>query len=634
MHPLLAGLRTAIRRRGHAPPGREPLTRLLLGEVVWALRQVMHPLVVVTAVVAVPLVVLLLGPSTNGPVLPASGRLAVGAMVAVVAMSVGHRLLQRRGDDADPLQALRVVLGGATVAVTATMLVVFILAIVARGPATGGDAVLDASLPIDGPLLVTSLLLLAGVLVAGIGHRVGMPGALLFLGLGLLVGPSGLGWLGAVDVTLVRDLSVAALVVILLDGGLSTDGGRLREGLGPGLSLATVGVGITAAVVALAAIQLFGLPTPVGLLVAAVVASTDASVVTSVLRVAPVPRRLAATLQVESGMNDPIAVLLTVGLVAASTATVSPGQWLTFGVVQMLGGMVVGTAFGRVGATLLNRVDLGNRALQAILALAVGGVAYGVAAWIGGSGFLAVYLTGLLLAQAAPRARLNVRNVVGALGSGVEVAMFLLLGLLVSPDRLGAVAVTGIGITVVLVLVARPLAAVVCLVPFGRTAGEITVTAWLGLRGAVPIVLATLALTAGAEGADTLLDVVFFVVLLSSLVQGASAAALVRRLDLVATPDPGPVVVEAIPHQSAGVDVVELRVPPHSPLVGARLRDIRLPERHLVTAIVRADEVVVPHGNTVLQVGDHVVVLAADSDDAREALAVWTDPDLAAHVRD
>lgn len=587
----------------------------------------LRPSTVVAAVVAVVAVVVLLAPSTPGPVLGAAGRLALGAVVGLLTLAGAHRLLQRPAvEPDDPLHAVRAVVASLAIVVTATMVLAFLLAAVVGTTGEVGDTAggLNSSLPIDRPLLIGGVLLLIGVLAAGLSHRASIPGALLFLGLGMAVGDEGLGWITLNDPALVQSLGVGALVIILFNGGLTTDVRRLREGIGPGLSLATVGVGVTAGITALSAAWLLDLPTSLALLLGAIVASTDAAVVMAILRVVPVPERVAATLQVESGTNDPVAVLLTIGLLAGSGA--SFGDWVMFGALQMIGGVIVGAAVGGAGGWLLRQADLGGRGLYPVLALAIGGTAYGAAVAIGSSGFLAVYVAGIVVALEAPRWRSSVRNFHAALASGTEVGLFLLLGLLVQPSRLIEVAHTAVGVVALLLFVARPVAAWVSLAPFRRSPREVTVVAWLGMRGAVPIVLATLPFSAGVPGSAMLFDIVFFVVLLSALVQGATAAPLVRRLGMVAAPDPGRAVVEAVPGHAVGVDVIHVTVSAGSPLSGRPLRDCRPPRDHLVVAVVRGDAVVVPDGNTRLRGGDQLVVIARRRAEDLAALEAWASP--------
>ncbi len=627
MHPIWAVIVAASRaRRDQGRAGQPSLLRLVGEELAWAVGQAVHPAKMAAAAGVAIGIGWLLGPSTPGPVLGAGWRLAVSVVLGFVGLAVAHALLQRRpGRGAEPfLAALRVTLAGAAVLVVGSFVLAYLLAAVAGTPA-GPEAAggLSATLSIDGPLLGGAALLLAGVVSAAFSHRLQVPGALLFLGLGMLVGDDGLGWIALDDPDLVQSLGVVALVVVLFDGGLSTTPRQLRVGLVPGLALATVGVGITAGVTAVGAMALLDVEPRVAWLLGAIVASTDATAVFALLRRAPVPERIAAMLQVESGANDPVAILLTVGLLAAWDAPPNAATWLGFGATQLVGGVVVGVVVGGFGAALLRRLVLGTAGLYPILGLAFAGIAYGAAAAVGASGFLATFVAGISIGVEAPRRRLALRSFLDTLSSGVEVGLFLLLGLLVFPSDLPDVAAVSLGVAVLLVLVARPVAAAVSLAWFDLPWREVAAVAWLGMRGAVPIVLATLVFSAGVAEADLIFDVVFFVVLLSVVVQGLSAPMVVRRLGLDRTPTPGAIVAEALPLDRVGLDVVEVELPLDSPLVGRRLDAVPPPDDVLVVAVVRGAEVLVPRGPTALRAGDRLVTSTRDQVAGARRVEAW-----------
>ncbi len=613
MIPLRSAL-GALRRRGRLSAPAPPLSRLLLGELRWAIGEAVHPVKMLAAALVVIGVGAVLGPQTPGPVLGAGWRLAVAVVLGFVALAMAHRLLQRPVEDEDDaaLGPLRVIVAVVAISLVGALALGLLLAVVAGAPTGSTQVPLDSSLPIDAGLLAVAGLLAAGVLAAGLGHRFAIPGALVFLGLGMAIGTDGLGWVDLQDAASVQSISVVALVVILFDGGLSTSPRRLRLGAGPGLAMATVGVAVTAGVTAVGTMALFDVPSRVAWLVGAIVASTDAAAVFAMLRRTPIPERLSSLLQIESGANDPIAVLLTVGLLAAWDAPPTAGEWLTFGAQQLLGGVAAGAAIGWLGSWLLRRVELGTAGLYPILSLAVAGVAYGAATTVGASGFLAVYLCGIVVAAEAPRRRAGNRSVLGALSSGAEVGLFLLLGLLVNPSELVEVAGTALGVTAVLVLVARPLATALCLPWFDFKARDIAVVSWLGLRGAVPIVLATLALSAQIAEADLIFDIVFFVVLTSALVQGATGPGLIRRIGLVVPEGPGRSLIDALPLENSEVDVVEVEVGRDSPLVGRSVRNAPPPQDVVLAAIVRGERVSVPTGASVFRVGDRLVAVTTD----------------------
>lgn len=365
-----------------------------------------------------------------------------------------------------------------------------------------------------------------------------------------------------------------------------------------------------------AVMWLLELPSRVAWLVGAIVASTDAAAVFDLLRRAPLPERLAAVLKVESGANDPVAVLLTVGLLSAWNPPTTTSAWLAFGAVQLIGGAAIGGTVGWLSAGVLRRVDLGATGLYPVLALAVAGIAYGLAIAVGASGFIAVYLTGIVVAAAVPRRRAALQTFHTALANRVEIGLFLLLGLLVFPAQLPGVALTAIAVVALLIFVARPVACAVTLAPMGFSARGIAVVSWLGMRGAVPIVLATFAYSAEIADAGTIFNVVFFIALTSALLQGTTAVPLIAALGLHAERPPGRVVAEALPIEGTNVDVVEIVVPDRSPLVGQPLREVPPPTGVLVTAVVRDDEVLLPRGDTRLRAGDLLVATTVETSGA------------------
>jgi potassium/hydrogen antiporter len=496
---------------------------------------------------------------------------------------------------------------------------------VRHGIDRGGKVELD--LGVDAGLLAGASLLLVATLSSAFlttrAARLRIPGALLFLALGMLVGTDGLGLIDLSDPELVRNVGVIALLFILFEGGLTTKPTDLRLAALPGTLLATVGVVITAAVTAFGVWLVLGVdPVTAGLL-GAVVASTDAAAVFSMMRTTPLPRRVSALLRLESGANDPIAVMLTVGLLATYDGGVSAGTWVIFAVVQLVGGGLVGGAVGGLGVLVLRRLDLGADGLYPLVAAAFGGVAYGLAAHLGASGFVAVYLAGLVIGALVPRRRRAIRGFHEALANAAEIGLFLLLGLLVFPSQLLEVALPALFVALVLTVVARPLAVTACTLGQGFGWRERALVSWAGLRGAVPIVLATFPFTAGVDEAGVIFDVVFFVVLVSVLVQGLTLLSLVRGLGLdVVRPAWSPV-AEALPLDGIDVDLVEVFVSDDLGLVGRRLRDVPLPPATLVAAVVREHRVVIPQGDTRVLAGDVLLLTTQRRDDAADAVTRW-----------
>jgi potassium/hydrogen antiporter len=469
----------------------------------------------------------------------------------------------------------------------------------------------NVGLPVDGLILLSAALLVVGVLVVAASERLRFPAALVSLTLGMIAGSDGLGLVDLDDSELVRNLSVIALVVILFEGGLTTKPTTLREAGAPGFVLSSAGVVITAAVTAVGVELVFGLGWNTSLLLGAVVASTDAAVVFDLVRRAPLPRRLAGILEVESGANDPLAIVLTVALLASyESPLIGVGLWLLFGVWQLAGGLLVGLAVGFLARWVL-RIRFRSEGLYPIVALGFAGLSYGLAALVASSGFLAVYVTGLVIGATVPRRRRTIRNFHSSLANGADISLFLILGLLVFPSQLPGVAVAALGVTAVLVFVARPVAVFLLMIPFRLPWRERTVLSWAGLRGAVPIVLATFPASAGIPEGQTIFNVVFFVVVTSTLLQGTTTVPLVRRLGLAADTPAWQSLAEALPLDVPDVDLVELAVIPDLAIAGSALKDHPPAAGMLVIAILRDGESILPTGDTVVEVGD-LLVLSID----------------------
>jgi potassium/hydrogen antiporter len=486
----------------------------------------------------------------------------------------------------------------------------------------------ELQLPADGLVLAGAALLAAGVLGAGFADRLRFPGLLLFLALGMLIADDGLGLVTVDDPRLAQIGGTFALILILYEGGLTTRMEDFRRAAAPGLVLASFAVVLTAGGVGLGAVLLLDIDLLTAMLLGAVVSSTDAAAVFTVLRRAPLPRRITALLEVESGANDPIAIMLTIGILETWQSSPSGLDWVLFGVMQLAGGLAVGIAVGRGGAALLNRAHLGAAGLYPVLALATAGLAYGVAAALGASGFLAVYVTGLIVGAFVPRHRRNIRTFHDGLANTAEIGLFLMLGMLVFPSRLPEVALPALAITVVLIVLARPLAVLVCLIWFRYGWRELALTSWAGLRGAVPIVLATFPFTVGFPDADLIFDVVFFVVLISAAVQGVTVGAVAGRLGLRGDARVWQPVAEALPLDGVDAELIEVDITGDLHVAGKAVKEVPLPAGALVTSLVRGDRVLVPTGNTRLQPGDLVLVAMPRRRDAGTQLSAWARGEL------
>jgi potassium/hydrogen antiporter len=488
---------------------------------------------------------------------------------------------------------------------------------------------MQSPVEIDPLVLLAAALLAGGVLMAGITRWVRVPGSLLFLGLGMVVGSDGLGLVGFDDPTLARNLGVLALIVIIFEGGLTTKPGDLRRSAGPGIALATVGVVITAAVTGAVVHLILDVDLLTAALVGAVVGSTDAAAVFDVLRKAPLPPRMAAVLRIESGANDPFAIVLTLGLLEIWAGSASTQRVLLFAAVQLVGGLLIGAVIGYAGTLVLRHLPLGTDTLYPVLALATGGLSYGVAAQVGASGFLATFVAGALIGALVPRRRRGIQGFHAGLASVADISLFLVLGLLVDPSRLPGVAFVALAVVAVLTLIARPLAVLVTVTP-SRDIGwrDSVVLGWTGLRGAVPIVLATFPLAVGYPGAQSIFDVVFFVVLVSTLVQGATVTPLVRFLGVAADRPGWAPVAEALPLEDVDVDLVEVLVTDDLPIVRRLLQDVPLPKGMLAVMVVREDHAVIPRGDTRLQDGDLVILACEPQEEGSQLATAWARGEL------
>ena len=466
-------------------------------------------------------------------------------------------------------------------------------------------------------LVAIGLLIVLAVGASPLSRRLGVPVLLLFLLLGMLAGSEGLGGIPFEDYGLAYRLGTIALVLILFDGGLNTSLAVLRRAARPAGILATFSVLATAGLMAAFGLAL-GLDPAVALLLGAVVSSTDAAAVFSVLRGGGVrlQEKTAATLEVESGLNDPVAVILTVLATEwALAGTPTPTSVALLFVNQFVVGGLAGLVWGHAARWLLDKLQLPAAGLYPVVTLAIAFLSFGTATLFGGSGFLAVYTTGILIAAGAMPYRAGVRRVHDALAWLSQIGMFAVLGLLVFPSKLVPVIGPGLALAALLAFVARPLAVWPVMAALGAPRRERLFVSWVGLRGAVPIILAAYPVVRGVEGGQSLFHLVFFVVLVCSVVPGASVVWLAKRLGLAAPHVPSP---------SAQVELVSLRdfpgefvwyhVEASSAVAGSDLRGIALPESCLVTLIVRDDALLVGKGSTTLRPGDHVCVFVPPSE--------------------
>ncbi|MBE3599712.1 MAG: potassium/proton antiporter [Limnochordaceae bacterium] len=470
------------------------------------------------------------------------------------------------------------------------------------------------AVPIERILLAASTMVGLSLLTARAAGRFGVPALVLFLALGMLAGSDGPGGIYFDDPWLAQFLGVSALTVILFAGGLDTDWKRVRPVLWPAVTLATVGVVITAALVGLFARYVLGFGLVEGLLVGAVISSTDAAAVFMVLRSkkATLRGRLAPLLELESGSNDPMAVYLTVALIQMLVAPgSSPLRFAASFVTQMVLGGLLGYVLGRAGVGLLRRVRFEHEALYPLLAVTLAGFVYASVATLGGSGFLAVYVAGLVVGNSTLAYRRFLMRFSESLAWLAQIVMFLALGLLVFPREVAKVAGTGLVLAVFLMLVARPVAVLGILPLFRMHGRDALLVAWVGLRGAVPIILATLPRLAAVPGAQTIFNVVFFVVLTSALVQGTSVPYVARWLG-VAEPERRPrrAPLDLVPVEAVDTELLEFTVPQGSPLAGKAVAQLGLPQETLIALVGRDGRYRVPTGSTTVQEGDTLYILS------------------------
>ncbi|WP_249998211.1 potassium/proton antiporter [Actinoplanes sp. M2I2] len=473
---------------------------------------------------------------------------------------------------------------------------------------------------LDYALLIGSAVLLVAVAAVRVSTKVGLPSLLVYLAIGILIGEAGLG-IRFDDAELTRALGFCALIVIIAEGGLTARWTTLRPVLGLATSLATVGVAVSIAVVGLAVHLLLDLPWQLALLYGAVLSSTDAAAVFATLRRLRLPSRLVATLEAESGMNDAPVVLLVV-LLSADLAEMHP-WWYELLIVayELAAGAAIGFAVGAAGRWLLRNAALPSAGLYPIAAVGLTVLAYAAGAVAHASGFLAVYVAGVVLGNGRIPHRRAILGFADGLAWVAQIGLFVLLGLLSSPGRLDEALVPALVTGVALVLLARPLSVVIAAVlarPVRgpRRAGNrvgwrgSAFLSWAGLRGAVPIVLATIPLSAGTPGAEGLFDAVFVLVIIFTLLQASTLGPAARLLRVTAPGEAAEVHVETAPLERMNADLLQMDVAEGSRLAGVHIDELRLPSGASVTLVVRDGAGFVPAPDTRLRTGDALLIVA------------------------
>ncbi|MEU0151780.1 potassium/proton antiporter [Micromonospora fulviviridis] len=465
------------------------------------------------------------------------------------------------------------------------------------------------------PGLDVALLVGAGVLLVAVGAvrfstRLGVPSLLVYLALGVAIGEAGLG-IRFDDVELTRVLGFCALIVIIAEGGLSARWSTLRPVLGLAAALSTVGVVVSILVVGVVVHLLLGLDWRLALLYGAVLSSTDAAAVFATLRRLRLPPRLVATLEAESGINDAPAVILVLLLSRAGVEAAHPWWYEVLLVGYELGaGAAVGVAAGIAGRYALRRAALPSAGLYPIAVVGFTVLAYAAGSALHASGFLAVYVAGVLLGNARLPHRQAILGFADGLAWLAQIGLFVLLGLLVSPSRLAAAVLPAVVTGLALLLFARPLSVAVSALPFRFRVREQLFLSWAGLRGAVPIVLATIPLSLRVPGADRLFDAVFVLVVIFTLLQAGTLAPAARRLGVTAPAEAAEILLETAPLERMRADLLQLEVPPGSRLGGVHVDELRLPVGASVTLVLRDGVGFVPGLDTRLKVGDSLLIVA------------------------
>lgn len=456
-------------------------------------------------------------------------------------------------------------------------------------------------------LLIGCATVLVSITAIRATHRIGLPALLVFLGMGMVMGEDGLG-IPFDDFELAQVLGTFALALILIEGGLSTRWKAISAQLAPASLLATAGVGISVAVVACGAHYLLGFSWQTSLILGAVVASTDAAAVFSELRGAGLPKRLSGTLEAESGFNDAPAVILV--LAFSSTAGIPSAVALVGTLLwQLAAGTAIGLAVGFGGAWLLRRLALPVSGLYPLAVFSLGMAAFAAAGALNASGFISAYLAALILGNSHLPHRAATQSFATGLGWVAQLGMFVMLGLLASPASLLDAVVPGMILGAVLTLVARPVSVVACLLPFRFSIREQTLVAWAGLRGAVPIVLATIPQAERLPGGQALWNIVFILVVAFTLLQGPTLPWVAKRLGLSDPAAVQEVDIETAPLDAVDGEVLTIAIPKKSALAGLRVFELRLPKGSVIAGIVRGDELFVPEHTDRLRSGDQLIVV-------------------------
>jgi cell volume regulation protein A len=463
---------------------------------------------------------------------------------------------------------------------------------------------------LDEFVLVGAVVTLAAILAVRVSAGMGLPSLLIYLLIGVVLGEGGPFAIPFEDAQLAHALGFGALAIILAEGGLTTDWRQMRPSIRLGLSLATLGVAVSVAIVAVGTHYLLGLPWELAILLGAICSPTDAAAVFSVLRALPLPKRLTGALEAESGLNDAPTVVL-VGVI--STGAVGEAGLLEVAAIivfELLAGALVGVACGVAGAWIMRRAALPSSGLYPLAVLCLAFTAYGAAAALHASGFAAIYVAALILGNSELPHRMATRSFAEGVAWLAQIGLFVMLGLLLSPGRIDLETVVHALVTgLVLTIVARPLSVLVSSAVQPMVPRELAFISWAGLRGAVPIVLATIPLAEGVEGAGELFDIVFVMVVVYTLLTGPTLPLVARLLRVARRSEPRGLDVEAAPLDRVAADLLQVTIAPTSKMHGVEVGELRLPQGASVSLVVRGGNTLVPERRTVLRSGDDLLVV-------------------------
>jgi potassium/hydrogen antiporter len=461
-------------------------------------------------------------------------------------------------------------------------------------------------------ILVFALLIVLGVFSTKISTKSGVPILLVFLGIGMLVGSDVLNLINFGDTVLTQRIANVALIFILFDSGFYTKRNSLKSSFGPSLTLATAGIVVTSAAIGLAAHFLLKLDLTVSLLIGAIVSSTDAAAVVNLMRQSPVQPRVSTTLEVESAANDPMAILLTtlmIDIIAGKTGNV-PLFMLELA-WQLGGGILIGWLAAKLGVFLFNRLHAENRGYYYVLLMGFALLVYGIGDVARSSGIIAVFFCGYWFGNSEFVYKRGVSHIIEGLSTISNMAIFLLLGLLVFPKTTLLMWKEGLILAGLIIFVARPIAVLISTAPFRYTVKERIFIMWGGIKGAVPIVLATYPAAFGLENSQYYFNVVFFAVFLTCLVQGTSIGWVAKKLGLSVPPKPKALYsVELLSRGKIDMDMIEIPIEKGGPADGRSLQEINLPRDLVVSSVVRGDQIITPRGETRFKPDDIVFVLA------------------------